>query len=308
MKCQSCGTNNESSKIFCKNCGSRLQGESSGHINPENHKQKTTKEENYTNKVINQIAKEGCTSKAWRDIKSNPNWLKRLLIVGLCNIIPIINFASCGYAQKWGIEATKNNNTPLKKDIFEDSTIKTGFFEWITWLVFGFVFLIASIIVNSLLGKIFIVGAVIGIALGIVKIFWNAFTSLAAMKSALDDKLGSSFSISKLWEPYKNNWKKIFCAYFVPSIICKAISAAFCLIIVLSFAAGQFWPIINMLSNINSIFSSYNSLIYAFNLIASFSLCAIICYCGSAIMLGIERVIRYRALGIFIERYAKEWI
>ena len=33
---------------------------------------------------------EGCVGKAWKDIQKTENWVKKLIIAGLTNIIPIV--------------------------------------------------------------------------------------------------------------------------------------------------------------------------------------------------------------------------
>lgn len=308
MKCPNCNSNNDKDTIFCKTCGERLKGQASD-LNSKN-KTADKEEKKSAEKIINDnanIEEDGCTASAWKDIRKSSEWIKKVLLVGLCNIVPIVNFASTGYAQKWGVEAACGKNHELKNGIFEDSSLKTGFFEWVTWVAYGFVFWLASLILNSVLGRIIFIGAILWIALIVLGIFWNAFTSLACMNSAIKDALGKSFEIKIIWNVYKSETKKIICTYFVPSIICKLISMVFCLIIVSIFATNQMGQIINLLANASYMLTSTSALIYAFNFVSKMLLCGILCYVGSAFMTGVEKLIRYRSIGHFINRYTKDW-
>ena len=47
---------------------------------------------------------EGCVSAAWHDVKATQGWFGKLLLLGLINIVPILNFVVQGYALQWARE------------------------------------------------------------------------------------------------------------------------------------------------------------------------------------------------------------
>ena len=99
MKRQNCKAENDDSVIFCKNCGERLVQQSSDF---KKKAAQTKKESNNKSaeKIISQNTSEKQTyaGRAWNEIRQSEGWVKKLLLVGLANIVPILNFGPTGYA------------------------------------------------------------------------------------------------------------------------------------------------------------------------------------------------------------------
>ena len=99
---------------------------------------------------------------------------------------------------------------------------------------------------------------------------------------------------------YKKDFGKVVIAYFLPALFCGLIALGFSTLIVCIFAAGQIGAIFNLATNIQYILSSAQTLFYAIQLISSLAFCATLCYCGIGFIAGIEKVIRYRAIGHYV--------
>lgn len=250
----------------------------------------------------------GCAAAAWTDILLTKNWVKKLALAGICNVIPIANFAVAGHGQSWGIEAAKNMNTQLDNGIFDNNKLKLGFFEWLSWFVYGLVFIVAASLLNSVLSKAIFIGSFVLFLLFVASIFYNSFISLAVMKCACDDNLGSSFQLNQIWAVWKKNVGQVFSLYIFPSLICKCIALLFSMIMILFFAAGQLPQIIMIVNNISYITTNPSIIIQLIQLVSSLSFCGLLCYIAFAFMNGIEKIIRYRALGKFINIYAPQWV
>lgn len=308
MKCQNCNAENDDAVIFCKNCGERLVQQSTK-FTKKNDQENKEEKKNSAEKVIskNTSDKQTYAGRAWSEIRQSEGWIKKLLLVGLANIIPILNFAPTGYALNWGVEAAKGERNQLKTGIFEGDSFKYGFFEFLTWLVFGIVFGVACSILSSILGHVLIIGAILWIAFIVGEILYNAFTSLAAMRMAINGSMGGSFELKELWMSYKKDFGKVVIAYFLPALFCNLIAFGFSAIVICVFATGQIGSIFNLISNYQYIFTSTQTMLYALQLVGSIAFCATLCYVGVGFIAGIEKVIRYRAIGHYIATTSPEW-
>ena len=115
MKCQNCNAENDDGVIFCKTCGERLAQQSTKFNNKTEQTKKDSKD-NSAERIIskNTSEKQTYAGRAWTEIRQSEGWVKKLLLVGLANIIPILNFGPTGYALNWGVEAAKRKRYPLK--------------------------------------------------------------------------------------------------------------------------------------------------------------------------------------------------
>lgn len=301
MKCQKCNFENDDKRIFCINCGERLNNEE---VKQQSESPKSSMSLNEFMNSKEKKYKNNCLSQAWKDIRSNKSWFKKLILLGLCNIIPIINFASAGYALKWGCNISKDKNNKFPKEIINSDNIKLGFFEWVVWLAYGFIFICASLIIQSVFNNTFaLLATVINIALFIFGYFWNTYVSLACVYMSKDNKIATSFAFAKIFKSYKENFPQIILSYFIPSIIFGAISLGFLVLLGLLFFSGQIqnamlFDIANISNAIN-----FSSIVYIFMMIVSLSIFILFAFVGTSFFIGIERIIRYRAMGYYFDRY-----
>lgn len=52
----------------------------------------------------------------------------------------------------WGVKAAKGNTEKLESGIFNNGSMLIGFFEFLTFIVYGIIFALASQLVNSMIG------------------------------------------------------------------------------------------------------------------------------------------------------------
>lgn len=341
MFCINCGAENEDGSVFCMSCGAKLDAPATPTPTPDQGTfaapdktiaqpkvaqaaPVTPVEPNVATQTQVQPPKqEGCLSAAWHDITSTKGWFKKVLFMALCNLVPFMNFGTIGYAQQWGVDAAKGNRETLPQKIFSNKTFLTGGIEFVTWTAQGFVYVVLSIIVTCLLFGIPFLGFIIGLAVTVFGWFWNSFITLSSMRGALKFDLGEGFQIKKITNVFKRNVGGAFCAYFVPSILCGLICGLIIFIFVCIFI-GALTPVIMSLGSIfsgNSSSSSnplamYNNIMNIFSMIGTiFSIgtvavvivvliiAFITCFMGA-----FEKLLRYRAMGHWIARFAPEWI
>ena len=140
------------------------------------------------------------------------------------------------------------------------------------------------------------------------------------MKTALNNELGESFRIKKILETFKKNVGGIFSAYILPALLCTLICCAVIAILIIIFSlvsAGTIAGVASMfnskssnpfttLNNITSAYSAITSLAsfgIALLVIGIVIIAFVVCFMGA-----FEKLLRYRALGHWISRYAPEWI
>lgn len=305
MKCQNCNFENSEDTLFCKNCGERLTKN-----DKQNPEQKSNKEKSNTEFVTYPKSEEnqGCLTKAWYDIRSTDHWFRKMLLVALCNVVPILEFSSTGYCLRWGADAAKGNFNEMPKGLIENQNIKFGFFEWVIWLAYGFVFFIATSLISATFGKLWLIGIIISISFIAAKYFYDSFVSLGVMKMTIDNTISSSFDLKNIWESYKKDLGSLLCVFFVPSIICCLIAIGLCLIIFAICAWTDLMYLLTFISQAQYTLSSTSSILYAVQVISAVFSCLLLCYIAISFMSGIEKIIRYRAIGVYINRNSKDWI
>lgn len=106
---------------------------------------------------------------------------------------------------------------------------------------------------------------------------------------------------------YKEDFGKVVIAYFLPALFCGLIAFGFSLLMFCIFAAGQIGAVFNLVSNYQYLLSSTQTLFYAFQLLSSIALCLAVCYVGVGFIAGVEKVIRYRAIGHYIAETSPQW-
>lgn len=303
MKCQACNFENDDKVIFCKNCGERINI-NSHNINNEQAKSKDFKSFMKTNPEY----KDSCLSEAWKKIKKSNIWKKQLIYCGLSNIIPILNFTSAGYALKWANNIKDNKSKCFNKtDIINSANMKLGFFEWVTFIAYGFAFLLFNSIIKGIFSSNFtILNNILNVCLFIIAIVLNCFTSLAVCNMSQTTSFGDSFSLKTIFTKFKEDFLKLFGAYFIPSLICKGISLVAILILVF-LLSGNIFTYINTLSSLGNIQMLTNNTIYTIvSLLFTLGFFIVFSYIIFSFMLGIERVIRYCSISIYLKRYPKD--
>lgn len=292
MICQNCKKRNKDEAIFCEFCGERLNKSKSDYSTVDGATNNDNKNK--------QAKKQGYLGRAIEDIKSTDKWLKKLSLAGLCNIIPILNFTTSGYALNWGVNAAKKEEKQLSDKLFENDSFKYGFFEFAIWLIYGIVFLIATQILHTTLGALIILGAVLGVIIVVAKICYNSFISLTCVYMRKENDFSAAFHIKNIWESFKKNFGKLILIYLLPALIFGLIALAISTIIFMIFLAGQINALVQIINGIQYILTSPQTFIYLVSLISSFAAWGITSFAIFSFLGGIEKVIRYRAVGYYL--------
>ena len=101
-----------------------------------------------------------CLKAAWEDVKATPNYVSRLLVLGLIMCVPILNFVVAGYLLFWAREVPFGGRSLLPEKIVTGKNFEYGFYAFVLSLVVGLV----GGIVGGIFGWIPFIGWVVSIA------------------------------------------------------------------------------------------------------------------------------------------------
>ena len=104
-----------------------------------------------------------CLKAAWEDVKATPNYVSRLLVLGLIMCVPILNFVVAGYLLFWSREVPFGGRSLLPEKIVTGKNFEYGFYAFVLTLVVG---LIGGII-GGIFGWIPFIGWVVSIAVSL---------------------------------------------------------------------------------------------------------------------------------------------
>ena len=246
---------------------------------------------------MNQYAK-GCAGAAWDDIVHSPGWVSRVLLLGLINLVPILNFVVMGYGMRWGRELLLGRIAPMPQKIFGERTFVNGVFAFVVSIIIG----IATYICCAILGVVPLLGALAAIA---ATIFMDMFAYVMIMRVAIYDDLGAGFDIRNCWEAFKKNPGSLFCASILPNLIVGAIAGAICLAIIAVFAL----PLLAILVGTIAAGESVGALVggglslLTVGIPALLLVYVVLCFAG-----GLGTVWTLRAMGHYVAREAQDWV
>lgn len=168
------------------------------------------------------VYKHGCLAQAWDDITESEGWVKRILLLGLVNMVPILNFFVEGFAMQWARQLPLDKVEGMPTKIFRDGAFLQGFYAFVVALVVG----IVSSVVAGVLGFVPVLGALAGLAGALLL---SMFKTLSVMRIAISQNLSSGFDVKAIWKAlFTNRFGKLFCATLLPGIIVGAASAFVC--------------------------------------------------------------------------------
>lgn len=168
------------------------------------------------------VYKHGCLAQAWDDITESEGWVKRILLLGLVNMVPILNFFVEGFAMQWARQLPLDKVEGMPTKIFRDGAFLQGFYAFVVALVVG----IVSSVVAGVLGFVPVLGALAGLA---VALLLSMFKTLSVMRIAISQNLAPGFDVKAIWKAlFTNRFGKLFCATLLPGIIVGAASVFVC--------------------------------------------------------------------------------
>lgn len=168
------------------------------------------------------VYKHGCLAQAWDDITESEGWAKRILLLGLVNLVPVLNFFVQGFAMQWARQLPIDKVEGMPAKIFRDGAFVQGFYGFVITLVVG----VVSAIVAGVFGFVPVLGALVGVA---ASLLLSVFRVLATMRVAIAQNLVPGFDVKALWGAvFTNRFGKLFCATLLPGIIVGAATVFIC--------------------------------------------------------------------------------
>lgn len=225
----------------------------------------------------NKVQYREALRQGWEDFKSMPNWMVKVLLLGLVSAVPILNFFAAGFAMRWGARAAfKDGRTDMR--IFQEGAFVLGFFEFVITLVWG--------IACSIVGIIPLVG-IVAIVLA------APFMQLCIMRLALSRQLGDAFTFDRIWPTFKENFGSTMALFWLPNLITVAAGLVFSF--VAAIVSGLFVAAVNAESAL-IIFGLFGFILL---LIGVYVLCVL--------SVGVMLVV-FRAFGYWIAEAQPDWV
>lgn len=237
---------------------------------------------------------EGCVAAAWHDVKATPGWFGKMMLLGLVNVVPILNFVVQGYSLQWAREAAFGRRSSMPSGIFENRAFPVGFFAIAIALIFGLAFGLAT----GLLGLV-----TFGIGTFVVPVLWVffiMFMDACIVRMAVVGRFGGAFDLAKVWGAYKRSLGALFCASCVPSLIAGLLAGVIVLVaggIVMALGLGGF----------SAYYGGSSMRVLGVPLAGGMVAVVLIGAVLSLVLNAFAQVVKYRALGHWVARVAPEW-
>lgn len=243
-----------------------------------------------------------CLSAAWADIKATPNYVSRLIVLGLIMCVPILNFVVAGYFLLWAREVPFGGRTPLPAQMVTGKTFEFGFYAFVLTLVVG----MAGGIASSIVGWVPLLGWIASI---LIMLLVAVAGSVMQMRMIMGLSLGEGFNVMDIWEKGKRNWSQLLLAVLVPQLVVGVIITALTFVVMMLgmvLGLGGAVPSIMALSNAaDPSFAQTMSLIGA--IAVPMLICGLIVYVAVCIAEVVAEALVIRGLGHWVARYAPEW-
>ena len=164
---------------------------------------------------------KGCVGAAWGDIRGSKGWFGKVALMGLVEIIPILNWFNAGYAMRWGRDLFFGRVGEMPSSIFADR----GFANGAMCFVLQLVATIIGLIVALFLGFVPVLGLILGC---ISSILIGVYLNLMVMRTAIFDEVGAGFGISQVVNVAKGHFGSLFAIWLLPCLITGLIGFGLC--------------------------------------------------------------------------------
>lgn len=244
------------------------------------------------------IYKHGCLAQAWDDITESPGWGKEICLLGLVNMVPVLNFFVTGYSMNWAGQLTRDHVGPMPDRIFADGSFLHGFYAFVISLVVGLV----GGAVASIFNVVPFVGSICAIAVALIlQMYW----ALAVMRVEMARNLGPGFDISVIFKAmFSDRFGKVFSVTVVPKLIVGAAILFICGSMLVIFGLGM----LNTIANAYELTTyGWYSLDYLLQAILTIVPLVFVMYLVGAFLSAIAVVLTLRATAHYIVRYERAW-
>ncbi len=261
------------------------------------------------------VYKNGCVGAAWQDIKNSKGWFGKVALMGLIELIPILNWVNAGYAMRWSRDLYFGRVESMPKSIFVDRAFVNGAMTFVIQILISLITLIATF----MLAIVPLVGWIVAL---VFSFFMAVLYNAMAMRTAIFDELGAGLSISQVWSGVKGHLGSLIAIWIIPMVVIGLI--AFCICGLVAVIGGTLLGT-NFLAYFAKLFASYggadalNAAIsrdpmlersIALNLLSYFgSIMPIIILCGYVTCVSnvLAQLMALRATGHFCTRWSSEW-
>lgn len=245
---------------------------------------------------------QGCLSAGWADIKASPDYVKRLLVLGLIMCVPILNFVVAGYFLLWAREVPFGGRTPLPQKMVTGQTFEYGFYAFVLSIIGG----VVGAVVSGIVGWIPLLGGIVGLA---VTLAVSVVVMTMQMRMIMALNLGASFDMKNLWDMAKRKGGELVLITLVPSIVVGLIIGVLAMVIllpcVLLGVGGAMPTVASLNATTDPSFAQMMALLGAMAGPLIFG--TLIVYVVACIGEVVASALSYRALGHWVARYAPEW-
>ena len=295
MYCSYCGSSNSEGNKFCLNCGKPLDGKTA----PAQRVPAAASapaQAPAPAPAVHPYAK-GCFASAWEDVRSTDGWMKKVLLLGLVMLVPILNLFVTGYAVSWAKEIACGKRAAMPKKIFADGNFATGFFV----AVLSALFVVALYVFAILAIWIPVIGL---IALCCFAIFGAMMVAVCAVRIGMSGRLTAGFDFSSVWQACSGNWSALFCSSIVPGFVISLVG--YIVAFVLLFVAG-------LLVGINAASLPYLfGGTYGYTAFGAGTVVILVLFLLADLYIALTTtaltvVVEYRAVGHWVNRTAPNW-
>ena len=238
-----------------------------------------------------------CLKAAWEDVKATPNYVSRLLVLGLIMCVPILNFVVAGYLLFWAREVPFGGRSLLPEKIVTGKNFEYGFYAFVLSLVVG--------LVGGIFGWIPFIGWVVSIAASLAT---YVAATVMQMRMIMGMSLGDGFNVKDIWEKGRRNWGQLLAVTLVPIAIVIGISLVLSIVVF----SIMFLCIMGAAPTIAAIggaadpsFAQIMSLIAA--LAGPMIFCSLILYVVLSVAETFAEAVAIRGMAHWVARYAPEW-
>ena len=241
----------------------------------------------------------------------------------------VASVCGSGFAIEWGRDISTGNDDGMKRPLLRSTSFGLGIFSSV---LSGILQLIAIVpvlgvvlsaiegVAVSAAGSYYYYGssglaaALLGslglfvlavIASLVLKVFFQMFADIAVMHFAVTGRIESAFALHKVWDAFKHNKTKLFCASILPELLVGLVSNIVLWILTAVFgaiaAAGLYsfgYGHYSRPSGIEAILAGGGAVLVIFAVLVLFV---------TVFSSVFGKMLKYRAVGHWAARYASSW-
>ncbi len=260
MFCIKCGKENKAGSTFCTGCGALLSSAGA----QSSVQQMPVQQQTYASQCAYQPGgtmgaqpgcggsmqqkQEGCFSAAWHDLTSTPNWIGKLLLLGLISLVLVLNFFAVGYLLLWARDLSFGKREGMPAHIFEGDSFKIGFFACVVSLAYTLCWYLATCLLAVIFGymsaSLLSYGSLYGtgtmlsavgvteVVMGLVYLFFVLpLECVSVMRMAVTNRLGAAFNMKEVFFAFKKSYGSLLMATILPCLVAAAIAIVFSVIV-----------------------------------------------------------------------------